>query len=33
MLTTVEGVYKQGKVALAETPEGVPDEGCVLDTQ
>ncbi len=30
MLTTVEGVYEQGKVELAETPEGVPDEGRVL---
>lgn len=31
-LLTVAGIYKDGKVQLAETPDGTPDEAPVLVT-
>lgn len=32
MLTTIEGVYKDGRIELSETPEGIEEERRVLVT-
>jgi hypothetical protein len=32
MLTTIQGVYRAGKIELAETPPGIPEETPVIIT-